>query len=187
MRIYLFIIILSCLWQSELFAQLPVAHDLRVIINNNSPSTRFALHGTSSMFVGSVDYNFLRMKSIQSLEDGEITFQIVAINANEDLEFRLVNAANTAEHFTLKISNQTLTLTENYAGQSRTTDIGIYQEGDLFHIIRCDNKILYTINGNIIHVTALNDNNFEMYGEVDVHGTTGVDFEALVTFHLLPE
>ena len=64
-------------------------------------------------------------------------------------------------------------------------DLGNYQEGDVFKIIRCGTKILYHFKGMLIHAVALNDNNFEMYGELQANTTAGEDFKALVNFHPL--
>jgi len=181
----LFYILCTCFYTNLLNAQLPVDHDLNVTINKDNPIACFALNGTSNMFVGVVDKDFLRMEKILVLEDGEITLDVNLLNSNEDLEFKLTNAANTNEYFKLLLNNNTLQLLENYNGQSHSYNLGNYQVGNSLRIIRCSDKIIYRINGNTVHIRSLVDNNFEMYGEVSVHNTAGVDFEATVTFHPL--
>lgn len=166
-------------------AQLPVDHNLRLVLNQTTSGGHIELLGGSDVFIGTITDQVVSMDEIATQEDGEITFELVYLDSLEDLAFRLLNVADTTEHFTLKFLNQTLILSEQYQGQSLTTAIGSYAIGDVFRILRCGYKINYTINGQLVYVKELSSNDFALYGEVIVQGPTGIDLEAIVTFHPL--
>lgn len=171
-------------------AQLPVDHKLNVQFVKPADES-FEVQHISCMYAGLIEKDFLQMERIFDYQDGEIVFEISSFNVdnpginNEDIFVGLTNEDNPNEYFRFHLINNTLILEDFYNNVTRAISLQSYQNGDEIRVVRCQQKILYYINDYLIDVVHLLNNDFEMFGEVDVQTTSSVPFNAYIEFHPL--
>ena len=173
---------------------LTAQHELKIRASKDQP-IELDFQNASCMALGCFRPNYLLFNKIANREDGQLSFEITSLESDEEkLTIRLLGSDAFLVWFSYSLEEGELYISErNIVSESNNSetikipimingDIYTYKESDEFIIYRCQNKVIYLLNGKIVRVANLLHNNFELNGEIKINSSSSVELYANVKF-----
>jgi len=173
-----------------LLIQSHAQHEVTIQVSQDQPIT-IDFQSSSCMALGCFRPDQLQLEALKAGEDGQVSFEIVSLEGgSEKIEISLKGTGTSPSAFSFCLEDGLLYISETLEGvtikdpiQNNGNTIG-YKEFDELIVYRCQNKIIYLFNQEIVRITDLENNEFEMLGDIMIRSSSSASIFANVKFKL---
>jgi len=165
------------------FDQLHAQHRVDLICSTTSVN-EFRLKPNSTMFEGNVKKDYIIMESLDLGQDGDIKLILNSFSSsNEDVKITLVDPNDANVYFGIRLKSNKIFIEQKYNGQIEEIELISYNNGDIYKVHRCNTQIIYYVNGTMVNIFDLDDNNFILAGEIDLVSGANINFNSSIEFN----